>query len=215
MMNSLDQGEPQTTRLLSQKLGLHQSSVSRTLKEMMEEGLAIKKGKSYSLSNMGIIQKNTQEWMGRTLRCLAERRDFIQSHDLTGIPPGFQAMMGVVCDGREAIEIDPAMPNHIQEIIVSLLAPSRDFLVASSILIPDHQLAVARAVKEGGSLQAVTSDRIIQELRLKSLALRDDSVRSRIGLYRHNNTNLHLMVTESTSSYPCPGRPGRRICKTS
>ena len=65
------------------------------------------------------------------------------------------------------------------------------------ILVPEHQLTVARAIKEGGGFQAVTSDRIIQELRLKSIALRDDSLKSRIELYRYNSINLHLIVTES------------------
>lgn len=93
-MDSLDQGAPQ-------------SSVSHTLKELMEEGLVVKKGKSYSLSNVGIIERNTMEWMGRTLGCLKDHRDFIQSHDLYGIPPGFQVTIGVFCDGREIIENDP------------------------------------------------------------------------------------------------------------
>jgi predicted transcriptional regulator len=106
--------------------------------------------------------------------------------------------LGVVCDGREIIEKDPAMPDHIQEeIIIPLLAKSRAFLVASSVLVPEHQLTVGRAVKEEGSLHAITSDRIIQELRLKSIALRDDSLRSRIELYRYNSINLHLIVTET------------------
>ena len=197
MMNSLDQGEPQTTRLLSQKLGLHQSSVSHTLKELMEEGLAIKKGKSYSLSNVGIIQKNTREWMGRTLRCLAERRDFIQSHDLTGIPPGFQVTMGVVSDGREIIDNDPAIPSRINEIVIPLLSQARSFLVASSTLVPEHQLTVGQAVRDGGRLQSVTTPRIIQELRLKSYILRDASLRSRTELFSRSEINLHLMVTET------------------
>ena len=61
--------------------------------------------------------------------------------------------MGVVCERREIIENDPAVPNHIQEIIIPLLAKSRAFLVASSTLVPEHQLIAARAVREGGSLQ--------------------------------------------------------------
>lgn len=160
-MDSLDQGAPQTTRVLSTKLGPHQSSVSHTLKELMEESLVVKKGKSYSLSNVGIIERNTMEWMGRTLGCLKDHRDFIQSHDLSGIPPGFQVTIGVVCDGREIIENDPAIPNHIQEIIIPFLAKSRVFLVASSLVL-EHQITVAQAVREGGHLHTVTSERIIQ-----------------------------------------------------
>jgi DNA-binding transcriptional ArsR family regulator len=103
VMESLDHKEPQTTRALSQKLGLHQSSVSHTLKELMEEDLVIKKGKSYLLSNVGIIQNNVQKWMGKTLRCLEDHKDFFLSHDLSGIPLVFQVTMGVVCDAREII----------------------------------------------------------------------------------------------------------------
>ena len=163
----------------------------------MEEGLVIKNGKSYRLSNIGTIQKNTQEWMLRTLRCLAENRDFILGHDLSGIPPGFKVTMGVVSDGREIIENDPAIPSHIKEIVINLLSQARSFLVASSILVPEHQMAVGQAVREGGSLQSITTPRIIQELRLKSYILRDGSLRSRTELYSRSEINLHLIVTET------------------
>jgi len=135
--------------------------------------------------------------MGRTLRCLAEHRDFIQSHDLSGIPPGFQVTMGVVSDGREIIENDPAIPSRINEIVIPLLSQARSFLVASSTLAPEHHLTVAQAVREGGRLQSVTTPRIIQELRLKSYILRDASLRSRTELFSRSEINLHLMVTES------------------
>ena len=136
--------------------------------------------------------------MGKTLRCLGEHRDFILSHDLSGIPPAFQVTIGVVCDGREIIDNDPAIPSGIhQKVILPLLAQARSFLVASSTLVPEQQLTTAGAVKEGGSLQTVTTQRIIQELRLKSYILRDASLRSRIKLYSRSEINLHLVVTET------------------
>ncbi|MGV8175892.1 MAG: hypothetical protein ACP5OU_09340, partial [Methanothrix sp.] len=136
--------------------------------------------------------------MGKTLRCLADHKDFIMSHDLSGIPKGFQATIGVVCEGREIIENDPSIPNSIHEkVILPLLAQARSFLVASSTLVPEQQITVARAVKEGGSLQTVTTPRIIQELRLKNHALKDESLRSRIKIYSKSEINLHLIVTET------------------
>ena len=198
VMKSLDGKDLQTTRALSQKLGLHQSSVSHTLKELMEDDLVVKKGKSYSLSNVGIIQKNTQELMGRTLRYLKDHRDFIRSHDLSGIPPGLQVTLGVVCDGLEITENDPAIPNGIQQkVILPLLTQARSFLVASSTLVPEHQLKVSQAVREGGRLQSVTTPRIIQELQLKNYILRDEALRGRTDLYCRSEINLHLIVTES------------------
>ena len=198
VMESLDCEKTLTTKALSSKLGLHQSSVSHTLKELIEEDLVIKKGKGYRLSNVGIIQKNLTKWMGKTLRCLAERRDFFLSHELKGIPPGFQVTMGVVCDSQEIIENDPAIPRCIQEkVILPLLSQARQFLVASSTLVPEHQIAVGQAVRDGGRLQSITTPRIIQELRLKSYILRDESLRSRTELFSLSEINLHLIVTES------------------
>ena len=197
VMESLDCEKPLTTKALSEKLRLHQSSVSHILKELMEEDLVTKKGKGYRLSNVGLIQRNVQDRMAKTLRCLVDHRDFFLSHDLSGIPLGFQVSMGVVSDGQEAVEKDPAMPYHMNNAIISILKQSSRFLVASSTLVPDHQLTVAQAVRDGGRLQAISSDRILQELRLQSHALKDVSLHSRIELYRHNNVNLHLIVTES------------------
>ena len=71
------------------------------------------------------------------------------------------------------------------------------FLVASSTLVPEQQQTVARAVREGGSLQTVTTARIIQELRLKSYALKDESLRIRTELFSRSEINLHLIVTET------------------
>jgi predicted transcriptional regulator len=102
------------------------------------------------------------------------------SHDLSGIPKGFQVTIGVVSEGREIIESDPATPGKIQETILPMMAGARNFLVASSTLVPEKQIAVAQEVRESGSLQTVTTPRIVQELRRKSYALKDESLRSRI-----------------------------------
>lgn len=197
VLQSLDRIHPQTTRTLGQKLNLHQSSVSHTLKELVERDLVVKKGKSYCLSNVGIIEKNTLEWTGKTLRCLQDHKDFILSHDISGIPLGFQVIMGAIVDCCEKIEIDPALPSYTQEIILSLLKEGRRFLVASSALVPEHQLTAVQAVREGGYLQAITTEKIIQELRRKNHALQDEALRGRIELYSRNKINLHLIVTES------------------
>ena len=89
--------------------------------------------------------------MGKTLRCLKDHRDFFLSHDLSGIPRAFQVSMGLVDEGRMIIEKDPAMPFQVNDIIIPLLAQSRNFLVASSTMVPDHQQTVARAMREGGT----------------------------------------------------------------
>ena len=151
LIDNLDPGAPIGTKALSQKLGLHQSSVSHTLKELMEEDLVTKKGKGYRLSNIGIIQRNIHNLMGKSLSFLEDHKDFFLSHDLSGIPQGFQVSMGLVDEGRMIIEKDPAMPFHANDIIIPLLAQSRNFLVASSTMVPDHQQTVARAMREGGT----------------------------------------------------------------
>ena len=89
------------------------------------------------------------------------------------------------------------LPRNTQEIILSLLKEGRHFLVASSALVPEHQLTAVQAVREGGSLQAITTEKVIQELRRNNYALRDESLRSRINLFSRNKINLHLIVTES------------------
>jgi len=157
-----DRGEPQTTRGLSDKLGLHQSSVSHALKALMEEDLVIKKGKSYRLSCVGIIQKNTLEWMGKTLKCLKDHKDFFLSHYLSGIPPGFQVTMGVVCESREIIENDPVMPNHTPP-------PGKLQRFPGGLIHPGPGAPEDRGPggEGGGHMQTVTSERIRRELRLK------------------------------------------------
>ncbi|NYT10305.1 MAG: hypothetical protein GKC09_10300 [Methanosarcinales archaeon] len=171
--------------------------MSHTLKGMMEEDLVAKKGKSYYLTNIGIIQRNIREWTGKSQRCLQDHRDFFLSHNLSGIPRCFLVTMGVIDEGRESIEKDPAIPFRMQEIIISILQGSKRIRVASSTLVPEHQLAAVEAVRKGGSLQVVTSERIIKELRQKNYALADNSLASRIELHCRNNINLHLIVTDS------------------
>ncbi len=197
VLHSLDQVQPQTTHALSQKLKLHQSSVSHKLKELAERDLVVKKGKSYCLINAGIIEKNTLEWTGKTLRCIQDHKDFILSHDISGIPASFQVTMGVIGDCWENIENDPDLPNRAQEIIIPLLKEGKYFLVASSALVPLHQLTVVQAVREGGYLQAITTEKIIEELRRNNYALKDELLRSRIELFGRSKINLHLIVTES------------------
>lgn len=112
--------------------------------------------------------------------------------------------------------LDPAIPRSIQEkIILPLLAQALSFLVASSTLVPEQQQTVARAVREGGSLQTVTTARIIQELRLKSYILRDSTLRSRTELYSRSEINLHLIVTETHLFLALPGSTELTTSRTS
>ena len=68
-------------------------------------------------------------------------------------------------------------------------------------------MTVAQAVREGGDLHTVTTERIIQELRQRgSYALRDQALHSRIKLHCRNDINLHLIVTESHLFLAPPGR---------
>lgn len=68
----------------------------------------------------------------------------ILSHDLSGFLPGFQVTLGVVCEGREIIENDPAIQNGVNEkIILPMLSQAKRFQVASSTLVPEEQIVVA------------------------------------------------------------------------
>jgi len=116
--------------------------------------------------------------------------------------------MGVVDEGRMIIEKDPAMPFQMQEIIIPILSQAKHFLVASSTMIPDQQLTVANAVREGTRLQAVTTARIIQKLSLRSHALKDDSLHGRMELHCHNNINMHLIVADSHLFLALPRQDG-------
>jgi predicted transcriptional regulator len=75
-------------------------------------------------------------------------------------------------------------------------------------MIPDQQLTVANAVRERARLQAVTSKRIIQELSLRSHALKDDSLHGRMELHCHNNINMHLIVADSHLFLALPRQDG-------
>jgi hypothetical protein len=86
-----------------------------------------------------------------------------------------------------------AKPFQIQEII-SWQAPGISF-AASSTQVPEHQLTVANAVRDGRHLQAITSERIMQELRRRNQILKDDSLRGRMQLHCHSHVNMHLIVT--------------------
>lgn len=86
-------------------------------------------------------------------------------------------------------------------------ASARNFLVASSTMIPDQQLTVANAVREGARLQAVTTAGIIRELSLRSHALKDDSLHGRMQLHCHNNA----LDCSRFLSLPGPAPTGRDL----
>jgi len=197
VMDSLDCKKPFTTKALSSKLRLHQSSISHTLKELIEEDLVIKNGKAYRLSNLGVIQKNISKLIGKTLICIEEEKDFILSHDLSGIPTVFQMSIGLVCERKEAVKNDPVLPFQIEDILKPILTQARHIMIASSVIIPEHHLHVAAAVRNGARCQTATSQRIVQELQGKNLSLMDKSNLSQIEVRIHEHINMHLIVTES------------------
>ena len=72
--------------------------------------------------------------MGKSLRCLEDHKDFFLSHDLSGIPQGFQVSMCILFDGKKILENDPIKPFQTEEIILPALARARQILIASSFI---------------------------------------------------------------------------------
>ena len=70
-------------------------------------------------------------------------------------------------------------------------------MIASSVIVREHHLLVASAIRNGGRCWTATSERIIRELRGVNLSLMDNSHLSQIEVRCNNNINMHLIVTES------------------
>ena len=84
---------------------------------------------------------------GKNLGCIKDHRDFILSHDLSGISPGLHVTMGVGWDDQMTIENIRPFRAATTRSSSPLFSQARHFQVASSTLVPEHQLATALAVR--------------------------------------------------------------------
>lgn len=197
-MHCLDVENKSNTKNISIKLGVHQSSISHAIKDLISEGLAAKTDHAYELTNFGKLQISLLNDMNNTLESLMQNKDFFLTHDMDDIPINYQVGIGMICSQQERLNDDSSTPYYKQEYLVEHLSSCKEIRCIPSVITSDYAKSIANAIKTGADIEIILSDRVLQTLRRDyTRFLKDVLGCNNLKIYRIKEAKFSLWVTES------------------
>ena len=198
ILHCLMEKSPTSTRFMSSKLGVHQSSVSHAVKDMMRQALITKTDEGYILTNIGRLHINIIDSLHKTLEAIELQKEFFLSHDMFDMPLKFQAQVGMICSQQEHLDADISTPFRKQEYLIDSLRKSRDIRGISSVVSSEHARAIIHAIKNGSDVDIIITDRILQSLKDEyTTILKGTSGYRNLKIRRIDEVKLSLWITES------------------
>ncbi|MCK9568717.1 DUF1724 domain-containing protein [Candidatus Pacearchaeota archaeon] len=159
---------PMPIRPLSGVVGASTSTVAHSIAAMREE--IAKEGTTYHLTNLGMIRA---EALNRLLSCLIaldENAAFWQSHDISGIPAGLLADIGLLSGGQCVQDngfVMKSLDGFLRE-----TSKAKHMWAVSPVIAPGHAELIAGLVEAGAEVHLILTSEIMALLdqeQLKSL----------------------------------------------
>lgn len=198
VMHCLVGGEELSTKKMGVKLGIHQSSVSHAIKDLLAEDLVVKTANGYKLTNLGTLRINLIDRLKITQESLVQNKDFFLAHDMDDIPINYQMSLGVICSQQERLNDDTSTPYRKQEYLIEHLTSSKEIRCIPSIITTNHVGVIANAIKHGSDVEVIMSDRVLRTFRRNYAHILEEILgHSNLKTYRIKEAKFSLWVTES------------------
>ncbi|MDD4652213.1 MAG: DUF1724 domain-containing protein [Methanothrix sp.] len=183
---------------MSKKLGLHQSSISHVIRDMIEERLIIKTARGYGLTNMGRVYIHYIDNFEEILGSLNSHREFIIDHDLSSIPVSHLAMIGLVLRGRDSMPANSLKPYRKKEFLHDQLKRSGRISAIISTLVPEQITAALEAAKSGARIKAILSPEVMSSLQRDFVGIFEETSRCEsIEIYVHDDVRISFAIADS------------------
>jgi len=197
VLHSLMENSPSSTKIISSKLDVHQSSISHVVKDMVRQDLIAKTDKGYMLTNIGRLHVTIMDSLHATFGAIERQKDFILSHNLFDVPMKFQTQVGIICNQQEQLNTDISTPFRKQEYLTNSLKNSNEIRGISSVISSEHARAIIHAIKQGADVDMIITDRVLQVLKDEYTAVpRETPVCRNLKIRCIDEIKLSLWVTE-------------------
>lgn len=183
---------------MSKKLGLHQSSISHVIRDMIEERLIIRTTRGYGLTNMGRVYIHYIDNFDEILGSLNRHREFIIDHDISSIPISHLAMIGLVLRGREGMPANNLKPYRKNDFLHDKLKRSRRICAVLSNLVPEQLTAAIAAAKDGARIEAILSTEVMNSLKRDFFGIFEEASRCEsVEIYVHDDARISFAIADS------------------
>ncbi|MCK9571554.1 DUF1724 domain-containing protein [Candidatus Pacearchaeota archaeon] len=148
---------PMSIRPLSGVVGASTSTVAHSIAAMQEE--ICREGAAYRLTNLGMIRAEALDRLLSCLIALDENAAFWQSHDISGIPAGLLADMGLLSGGQCVQDngfVMKSLDNFLKEI-----AKAKHVWGVSSVIAPGHVELISGLLASGAVVELILTKSII------------------------------------------------------
>lgn len=151
---------PMSAAQLEEEMGIRASTILHSMREMIESCLVGKSGQIYSLTNIGKIEAQLIDELVSAIVILVKHREFWLNHDISGIPEGLLAKIGMLGQSQ-IISADPVALLKVHQSFVKEIQNSKEIYGVSPIIFPDHTSAIAEAVRNGARAELILTDKIL------------------------------------------------------
>jgi len=183
---------------MSKRLGLHQSSISHVIRDMIEERLIIRTARGYGLTNMGRVYIHYIDNFDEILGSLNRHREFIIDHDISSIPISHLAMIGLVLRGREGMPANNLKPYRKNDFLHDKLKRSRRICAVLSTLVPEQLTAAIAAAKDGARIEAILSPEVLNSLKKDFFGIFEEASRCEsVEIYVHDYARISFAIADS------------------
>jgi predicted transcriptional regulator/FixJ family two-component response regulator len=187
---------------LQEDLGGRNTTILHALRDMVDLGLIEKDRDGYRLTNLGKIKTGLLSEILRVFDNLETNPGYWQNHDIRSIPPVLLERLSMLFQS-DMISPDPTEPLRCHEMLVSMLAASKNIRVILPVLIfPKGSDIFLTSLRRGSSLDILvtedvtpfllTDDGVLEPEIKKSLKFESFSLR-----LAREEIRLALVVTES------------------
>ena len=186
---------------LEKKIKTRLSTILHAMKELIDEGLAKRTDRGYSLTNIGKIEALLLNELVTGIVILNKYKSFWLTHDIGGIPPELLNKLGVLGES-EIIESDPASLMKIAEHAMEKMAKAKEIHGLSPIIVPGVAETIASAVQNGAEVDLILTDAIIKEVVKKHAPLLREMIKHKnFRLYRFDrDVRVAFTVVDSMLS---------------
>ena len=148
---------PMQIRPLSEAVGTSTSTVAHSIAAMQEE--IAKEGTTYHLTNLGMIRAEALDRLLSCLIALDENAAFWQGHDISGIPAGLLADIGLL-RGGQCIQDNGFVMKSLDGFLRET-SKAKHMRAVSPVIAPGHAELIAGLVEAGAEVHLILTSEIM------------------------------------------------------
>ena len=190
---------------LSTEIDSTETTILHALKEFENLTLTTKNSGVYSLTPLGRLEAQICQGSYRATNVISKFKEFWATHDVTPIPPKLMLQIGAL-DEATLVKTESSELGKVHETFLKMIANTKHVKGTSSVFHPDFVDTFKMLLKQGGSMDLVLTNEVLDKTFEIALASGDGELFQKflhdeqLNIYLADDLKVALTVTENIFS---------------